>query len=129
VVPELWELLIHFGSEVVHTVVRALKEFRKRKANYRFNDVMARLSEEQQARLATLKARYGKGEDADSKRERLEEEHRRRMMGFYTKSGREQERKRYEEALKKLTYQEEERALLEDFRVERAAIEESINKQ
>lgn len=91
--------------------------------NRRFNDVMARLNEEQQARLAALRTRYGKGEDADSQREKLEEEHRRRMMGLYTKSGREQERKRYEAASKELAYQEEEADLLESFQDEKADAE------
>lgn len=91
--------------------------------NRRFQDVMDNLSAEQKARLDALKARYGKGDDAGSKRENLEEEHRRRMMGLYTDSAREQERKRYEAALKELEYQEEEAALLEDFQDEKADAE------
>lgn len=70
--------------------------------------------EEQKAKLVALKARYGKSdEDADSRRERLEENHHRRMMGLYSESGRKQEQKRHEEALKELAYREEEAALLE----------------
>ena len=93
--------------------------------NRRFRDVMARLNEEQQARLAALRARYGKEEDSDSKKEDLEAEHKRRMMGLYTESAREQERKRYEEALKELEYQEEEADLLEQFQEEKADAEET----
>lgn len=91
--------------------------------NRRFQDVMDNLNAEQKARLDALKARYGKGDDAGTKREDLEEEHRRRMMGLYTDSAREQERKRYEAALKELDYQEEEAALLEDFQGEKADAE------
>lgn len=91
--------------------------------NRRFKGVMNRLNKEQQARMAALRARYGKGEDADSQRESLEEEHRRRMMGLYTKSAREQERKRYEDALKELAFKEEEAALLEDFQDEKESAE------
>ena len=93
--------------------------------NRRFRDVMDRLNEEQQARLAALRARYGKEEDSDSKKEDLEAEHKRRMMGLYTESAREQERKRYEEALKELAYQEEEADLLEQFQEEKADAEET----
>lgn len=93
--------------------------------NRRFQDVMDNLNAEQKARLDALKARYGKGDDAGSKRESLEEEHRRRMLGLYTDSAREQERKRYEAALKELEYQEEEADLLEDFQEEKAAAEKA----
>ena len=91
--------------------------------NRRFKAVMDRLNEEQRARLAALRARYGKGEDAGSERERLEEEHRRRMMGLYTDSARAQERKRYEAAIKELAYQEEEADLLAGFQDEKADAE------
>lgn len=93
--------------------------------NRRFQGVMDNLNKEQKARLDALKARYGKGDDAGTKREDLEEEHRRRMLGLYTDSAREQERKRYEAALKELEYQEEEAGLLEDFQEEKAAAEKA----
>ncbi len=93
--------------------------------NRRFQGVMDNLNKEQAARLAALRARYGKGDDAGSKRESLEEEHRRRMMGLYTDSAREQEQKRYEAALKELEFQTDEAALLEDFQAEKAAAEKA----
>lgn len=66
-------------------------------------------------RIDALKVEYGKSDDIASQRERLEEEHHRRLGGIYTDAGREQECKRYEVALKELEYQEKYAALLEDF--------------
>lgn len=91
----------------------------------RFQKVMDRLNKEQQARMAALRARYGKDDTAGDRRESLEEEHRRRMMGLYTESARKRERKRYEDALKELAFQEDETDLLEQFQKEKEGAEAS----
>jgi hypothetical protein len=95
----------------------------------RHRELMARLAEEQKARLRALRAQFGKDDSAADQRETLEEEHRRRMMGLYTESARDRERKRHEEAIAELAFQEAEAALLEQFEAEKKAAERAHTEE
>jgi len=91
----------------------------------RYRDVIARLDAEQRARLDALRREYGFGEDFGSKRESLEAEHKRRMMGLYTKSARKQEEKRHAAAMKQLEFEEKEAAIIAEFQGEKEQAEKA----
>jgi len=90
-------------------------ESEQNREDRRYQQVLARLDAEQQARLAALRAEYGMGEDFGSQKEKLESEHKRRMMGLYTDSARKQEVRRHAAAMKDLEYRTKEAAIVSEF--------------
>lgn len=90
-------------------------ESEQNREDRRYRQVLARLDAEQAARLEALRREYGMGEDFGSSKERLESEHKRRMMGLYTDSARKQEMRRHAAAMKDLEYRTKEAKIISGF--------------
>jgi hypothetical protein len=90
-------------------------ESEQNREDRRYQQVLARLDAEQKARLDALRAEYGMGQDFGSQKEKLESEHKRRMMGLYTDSARKQEVRRHAAAMKDLEYRTKESAIISEF--------------
>jgi len=90
-------------------------ESEQNREDRRYRQVLARLDAEQAAPLEALRREYGMGEDFGSQKEKLESEHKRRMMGLYTDSARKQEVRRHAAAMKDLEYRTKEAAIISEF--------------
>lgn len=98
-------------------VARLNEEYqaRKKALDKQHRALLDSIDREHQAKLDALNREYGKAVSGEDRREQLEEEHRRRLMGIYTESARKQEKKRYAAALKELEYEEKKAAIEEEY--------------
>lgn len=101
-------------NERYRRIVEQLNEeyqARKTALDKQYRALLDNIDREHQAKIDALNREYGKAVSGEDRREQLEEEHRRRLMGIYTESARKQERKRYAAALKELEYEEAKAAI------------------
>ena len=113
---------------------------RKKALAKQYEALLDNIDRERKAELDALKSEYGKAITGEGKREQLEKEHRRRLMGIYTESARKQEMKRHAAALKELEYEEKKAAIeeeyqerkqqaAEDYEATQAALEKQAQEQ